>query len=871
MQMVEKIRVSNGIFWIGIEEADLYILCGCPADSVKHLMKKGLIVTKEKSGVLWETGPNAILLSDIAIQNGSFSNLAEFPVLQMLYRQGMILPNHPNNKGNKPVLIGSKQQVYSQMQYIYRGNYGFISVEELMENGVSSDLAQELYRMKLKFAFGKISKSEELLDKIIIDKDEVEIKNNVFIKRIEVNVFKIRYKNESVEIDLNLKENEKYESPFKLGSYCPNREYFAVIHSGEGDGWDTDRPAMASILMYQGRYYLIDCGPNIDYTLNQLGISVSEIEGIFHTHCHDDHFNGLTSLIRADHKIKYFAESSVRATVKKKLSALISKSETEFENFFDIVDLKLNEWNDINSLEVQPVISPHPVETTILFFRTPDGSGYKTYAHLADITDLNILSKMITAEKSGIGINQNMFDTVKEVYLRECDLKKVDIGGGLIHGNALDFKSDSSKKIILAHTSLELNSSQKEIGSSASFGMIDSLIDNYSEYDRLQAYRYLVAIFPDVEKYKIDILLNNKINVFNPGTIIMKTNECQNCIFLLLSGNVELIFEDTKSIRTLSPGSFIGNIFHYDLGQFNKTYRSVSYVKTLNIPLELFEKFVDKNCLIPKMKNINEIINFMNNVYLFGDSLSYPVQNRIADKMILKKYPKGYKFSMVNVKELYLLKNGKVKIHINGYNIETIEKGGFWNESIVLFGIINIFCAETAEESEIYSINEQVLSDIPVIRWKMMEEYDRRLKKILNIPDIYSNFFKWDEAYSTGNSLMDDQHKKLIFQAGEISESMLSSKLDYNSLRISKLLNFLIDYTKTHFSDEEQLMEKYKFPEYKEHCKKHIELISTVNKFAEKFDKNDISIGIEFLTFLKAWIIDHIINDDRKYSKFLKN
>ena len=118
---IHKIEVARGIQWVEIPEADLRILCGCPADAVKHMLKRGLILEKERKGVTCETGPNAILLSDLALQNGEFANLAEFPVLQMLYKQGLILPGHPNNTGRKPLLIGSAEQVDSQLRYIYRG------------------------------------------------------------------------------------------------------------------------------------------------------------------------------------------------------------------------------------------------------------------------------------------------------------------------------------------------------------------------------------------------------------------------------------------------------------------------------------------------------------------------------------------------------------------------------------------------------------------------------------------------------------------------------------------------------------------------------------------------------------------------------
>jgi len=73
--MVSKQKVANGVFWVEIPEADLRILCGCPADAVKHLVRRGLVAPTTKGGVACETGPNAILLSDTPIQRGSFANL----------------------------------------------------------------------------------------------------------------------------------------------------------------------------------------------------------------------------------------------------------------------------------------------------------------------------------------------------------------------------------------------------------------------------------------------------------------------------------------------------------------------------------------------------------------------------------------------------------------------------------------------------------------------------------------------------------------------------------------------------------------------------------------------------------------------------
>jgi len=31
-------RITTGVYWVQVPEADLYVLCGCPADIVKHMI-----------------------------------------------------------------------------------------------------------------------------------------------------------------------------------------------------------------------------------------------------------------------------------------------------------------------------------------------------------------------------------------------------------------------------------------------------------------------------------------------------------------------------------------------------------------------------------------------------------------------------------------------------------------------------------------------------------------------------------------------------------------------------------------------------------------------------------------------------------------
>ena len=397
---MKKENVANGIFWVEIPEADLRILCGCPADSVKHLTKRGFIAPAEKAGVVYETGPNAILLSDTPIQKGSFANLAEFPLLQMFYRQGMLIPGHPNNTGRRPLLIGLGDQVRSQGEYVFRGNYGLSSLEEIEAAGVAPDEAREMMEIKKWFSFGTIRATSDLVDLRALDADAVELAPGCIVHRTGFNRYEFIASGSSVEVDLTLGPGQEFEPAYDLPPRVARRDEFSVIHVGEGDGWDTTRPCMGSIICSGGLFYLVDAGPHITRSLDALGIGPAEVEGIFHTHAHDDHFAGLTSLVRSDRRLKYYAVPYVRASVQKKLAALMRIDEDRFSRYFDVHDLVPGEWNRVGGLEVKPVYSAHPVETTVYFFRA--GTRGRA-AHLRPSLGHRVLRRAVTAGRDPEG------------------------------------------------------------------------------------------------------------------------------------------------------------------------------------------------------------------------------------------------------------------------------------------------------------------------------------------------------------------------------------------------------------------------------------------------------------------------------------
>lgn len=712
------------MYWVDLSEVGLRLLCGAPADAVKHLMQRGFITTQERGGVSFENGPNAILLSEIPIQNGEFANLAEFPVLQMLYRQGMLIPGHPNNTGRKPLILGSSDQIEAQREYIFRGNYGLINEAELTEAGYSPEMAEELMRIKRVFAFGSIRRPEELVEFVEIGNEPVEIAEKTYIERVAVNTYRVTCHKEYEEVTLTIGESERYAPPYALGSHRIKNAYFSVVHTGEGDGWDIHRPCMASILNFQGRLYLIDAGPNVLHSLRALGVSVNEIAGIFHTHAHDDHFAGLTSLVRTDHRIPYYATRPVRHSVMKKLSALMSFPEERFEEFFVPRDLEEGTWNRVEGLEVLPAYSPHPVDTTILFFRALSREGFRTYAHFADIASFSVLETLF---KEGKGkLSRELAQRVRETYLTPAQLKKIDIGGGMIHGEAEDFREDESEKIVMSHIARPLTLKEKEIGSNSSFGIQDILIRReHSLYDPLVP-ESVANLFPTVPKAEREVIENCPVRMYNVGSIIIKRGSANRTVYLLLKGLVELVVAEKEIRNILTAGALFGEYSAFYDVPCERTYRAESFVLALEIPGHLYRLFLERNGLVADAKQHLPRKHLLQSTYLFGDSISGALQDRLARHLAEEEVLPETPIPPKETPGLYLVSTGKVAVRHRGKRIDTVGQGGYFGEDRVVNS--DLFEYRSLEKSTLFHIPASHIEEVPIVRWKLIETLNKRIR-----------------------------------------------------------------------------------------------------------------------------------------------
>lgn len=731
---MESVLVTPGVTYVRIPEHDLFFLCGSPPDAVKHLMRRGLISERVEKGVTYEIGPNAILLSDVPVQNGGFANLAEFPILQMFYRQGMILPGHPNNKGTKPLVVGHSRGLASVAEALFRGTYGLANEAEVLEAGVEPAFAAEVIREKRWFSFGSIRRSEELLELHALDGETTELRPGLFLHREGVNRFVFESNGERLPVDLNLAPGQTYEPPFRLGRSRIRREYFSVVHIGEGDGWDTTRPCMGSLLQFQGKNYLIDAGPNILESLEAIGLGLTEIEGVFQTHGHDDHFAGLPSLAMSDHRLKFFSTRLVRLSVMKKMAALMGVPERTFANTFDFKELQIDVWNDVEGLLVRPSWSPHPVETNVYTFRANGERGVKTYSHWADIAAFSVLKKLLVEASDATPASKAMYSDFTRQLLEARDLKKVDIGGGMIHGAAEDFVPDSSGKLVLAHIARMPTPKEKEIGTFVDFGVQDVLIPARQDYRLRVVEAALRAYFPHTPIWERNLLLNGVLRDCSPGTVLQRRDELFQRVLLVVGGVVEAVNGDTGRETRFSAGSLIGEL-HVLTGRLsNQTWRARSFVTVLEIPRIVYTVFIRKNTDLEEQLRVAQVTLTLQDTALFGDAVSSVHLTRLARKVQSREVPAGqppFEPGETDDPSLFLVEEGELTLEFDGKPLETIGPGEFCGEENLYFRGGGNLTARANVPTRGLLIPTKLLVAIPIVGWKLLETYERRMTSLM--------------------------------------------------------------------------------------------------------------------------------------------
>ena len=125
----------------------------------------------------------------------------------------------------------------------------------------------------------------------------------------------------------------------------------------------------------------------------------------------------------------------------------------------------------------------------------------------------------------------------------------------------------------------------------------------------------------------------------------------------------------------------------------------------------------------------------------------------------------------------------------------------------------------------------------------------------------------WKDNYSLGDNKIDEEHKYLFKIAAEaFSVVAPDKKLE----KIKSVLEKLLQYTKSHFDNEESFMSSIKYPELNKHKILHQEIIISMNEFIKNIPNMKISEIEKDLAYnIKIWFISHIVYEDKRITQWI--
>lgn len=126
--------------------------------------------------------------------------------------------------------------------------------------------------------------------------------------------------------------------------------------------------------------------------------------------------------------------------------------------------------------------------------------------------------------------------------------------------------------------------------------------------------------------------------------------------------------------------------------------------------------------------------------------------------------------------------------------------------------------------------------------------------------------FAWNESYSVKVQQLDAQHRKLFETINSLADAMRVGK---GEEVIREVVERLAIYTRTHFLQEEVLMQQTGYPGLLAHRAQHQQLMGDVEKYKQELEAGHKPNTVAVLGFLQKWLVEHIRKSDQAYSDHL--
>ncbi len=124
----------------------------------------------------------------------------------------------------------------------------------------------------------------------------------------------------------------------------------------------------------------------------------------------------------------------------------------------------------------------------------------------------------------------------------------------------------------------------------------------------------------------------------------------------------------------------------------------------------------------------------------------------------------------------------------------------------------------------------------------------------------------WSKVLSVGVEEIDEDHRKLVGIFNILNHAVQDGE---SPEYLAATLEELINCTVWHFSHEERLMLKYRYPQLAEHQAEHRDLIQSAKELRQELMRADRAVADEQILFLERWLTEHILTTDLRLGAFL--
>ncbi len=146
---------------------------------------------------------------------------------------------------------------------------------------------------------------------------------------------------------------------------------------------------------------------------------------------------------------------------------------------------------------------------------------------------------------------------------------------------------------------------------------------------------------------------------------------------------------------------------------------------------------------------------------------------------------------------------------------------------------------------------------------------ERDIQTYWVVDDLLDENLTWDDSFSINIDEVDQQHKELVRRVGLLMKTVSRGEVDN---RLRETFDFLQEYTKDHFEDEEKLMLQHAYPEYQLHKEEHIMFVNELAELQRRNERNTIDSSYLLILIrskIVNWLLDHIKVSDAKIARYI--